>query len=133
MRQPRALRPELSGLSALRGIDATLPAQRCSARYRMGHPHRGSMSSILRQFFAVQPIDPHARSRSDRLNKVLRAPALIAIGIGATIGSGIFVLTGTVAANNTGPALTLSLLIAAFGSGLAALCYSEFASFLPVS
>ena len=91
------------------------------------------MSSILRQFFAVQTVDPNAKSRGDRLNKVLRAPALIAIGIGATIGSGIFVMTGTVAANHTGPALTLSLLIAAFGCGLAALCYSEFASFLPVS
>ena len=91
------------------------------------------MSSILRQFFAVQPVDPNAKSRGDRLNKVLRAPALVAIGIGATIGSGIFVMTGTVAANHTGPALTLSLLIAALGCGLAALCYSEFASFLPVS
>src|SRR5207302_1305720 len=60
------------------------------------------------------------------------ARALIAIGLGATIGSGIFVLTGTVAANHAGPAITLSLLIAAFGGGLAALCYSEFATFLPV-
>ena len=58
--------------------------------------------------------------------------ALLAIGLGATIGSGIFVLTGTVAANHSGPAITLSLLIAAFGGGLAALCYSEFAAFLPV-
>ena len=41
-------------------------------------------------------------------------------------------LTGTVAANNSGPAITLSLLISAFGAGLAALCYSEFAAFLPV-
>jgi APA family basic amino acid/polyamine antiporter len=91
------------------------------------------MSSILRQFFAVQPVDPNAKARADRLKKVLGPPALIAIGIGATIGSGIFVMTGTVAANHTGPALTLSLLIAAVGCALAALCYSEFASFLPVS
>jgi len=63
---------------------------------------------------------------------VLSARALIAIGLGATIGSGIFVLTGTVAANHSGPAITLSLLVAAFGGGLAALCYSEFAAFLPV-
>src|SRR5262249_21230179 len=67
-----------------------------------------------------------------RLKQVLSARALIAIGLGATIGSGIFVLTGTVAANHSGPAITLSLLIAAFGGGLAALCYSEFAAFLPV-
>ena len=48
------------------------------------------------------------------------ARALIAIGLGATIGSGIFVLTGTVAANHSGPAITLSLLIAAFGATLLA-------------
>jgi len=86
---------------------------------------------LLRQLLAVRPIDPAPPGKS-RLKQVLSAPALIAIGLGATIGSGIFVLTGTVAANHSGPAITLSLLIAAFGGGLAALCYSEFAAFLPV-
>src|SRR5579862_7373859 len=88
-------------------------------------------TSILRQMCAVRPIDPAPPGKS-RLKQVLSARALIAIGLGATIGSGIFVLTGTVAANNSGPAISLSLLIAAFGSMLAALCYSEFAAFLPV-
>jgi len=87
--------------------------------------------SFLRELLAVRPIDP-APSGKARLKQVLSARALIAIGLGATIGSGIFVLTGTVAANHSGPAITLSLLIAAFGGGLAALCYSEFAAFLPV-
>ena len=87
--------------------------------------------SLIRQMCAVRPIDPAPPGKS-RLKQVLSAPALIAIGLGATIGSGIFVLTGTVAANHSGPAITLSLLIAAFGGGLAALCYSEFAAFLPV-
>jgi basic amino acid/polyamine antiporter, APA family len=87
--------------------------------------------SLLRQLMAVRPIDPAPAGKS-RLKQVLSARALIAIGLGATIGSGIFVLTGTVAANHSGPAITLSLLIAAFGGGLAALCYSEFAAFLPV-
>src|SRR3989440_3300336 len=87
--------------------------------------------SVLRQLIAVRPIDPAPEGKS-RLKQVLSARALIAIGLGATIGSGIFVLTGTVAANHAGPAITLSLLIAAFGGGLAALCYSEFATFLPV-
>jgi len=91
------------------------------------------MSSIVRQFFAVQPVKAIPAGGGERLKRVLGARALTAIGLGATIGSGIFVLTGTVAANHTGPALTLSLLIAAFGCALAALCYSEFASFLPVS
>ena len=87
--------------------------------------------SLLSQLMAVRPIDPAPEGKS-RLKQVLSARALIAIGLGATIGSGIFVLTGTVAANHSGPAITLSLLIAAFGGGLAALCYSEFAAFLPV-
>lgn len=91
------------------------------------------MSSILRRFFAVQPINLDAQAQRERLNRILKWPALIAIGLGATIGTGIFVITGTVAAEHSGPALTLSLLIAAFCSALAALCYSEFASFLPVS
>jgi APA family basic amino acid/polyamine antiporter len=95
------------------------------------------MRSFLRQFFslpffAVRPIDPGDRSGAKRLKQVLSAWSLTAIGLGATIGTGMFVLSGTVAAQNSGPAITLSLLIAAFGSGLAALCYAEFATFLPV-
>src|ERR1700728_1197216 len=90
------------------------------------------MPPFLRQFFAVRQIDPADRSGAKRLKQVLGPWALIAIGLGATIGTGIFVLTGTVAAQQAGPAVTLSLLIAAFGSGLAALCYAEFATFLPI-
>lgn len=88
---------------------------------------------VLRQFFAVPPPEAIDRSGGDRLQRVLGVPALIAIGIGSTIGVGIFVLTGTVAANNAGPALTLSLLVAGFGCALAALCYAEFAAMLPVT
>src|SRR5580658_11260426 len=88
--------------------------------------------SLLRQMCAVRPIDPPDGTGKSRLKQVLSWQALIAIGLGATICSGIFVLTGTVAANHSGPAITLSLLIAATGGGLAALCYSEFAAFLPV-
>ncbi|HEX8782566.1 MAG TPA: hypothetical protein VF764_04295, partial [Steroidobacteraceae bacterium] len=61
---------------------------------------------------AVRPIDAVPAGK-ERLKQVLSARALIAIGLGATIGSGIFVLTGTVASNHSGPAITLSLLIAA--------------------
>jgi basic amino acid/polyamine antiporter, APA family len=87
--------------------------------------------SLLRQMCAVRPIDPVPEGK-ERLKQVLGPWALTSIGLGATIGTGIFVLTGQVAANQTGPAISLSLLIAAFGSMLAALCYSEFAAFLPV-
>lgn len=68
-----------------------------------------------------------------RLNRVLSARTLTSIGLGSMIGSGIFVLTGTVAANHTGPAVTLAFLVAAIGCGLAAICYAELASLIPVS
>jgi basic amino acid/polyamine antiporter, APA family len=91
----------------------------------------GPRPSLLRQICAVRPLDP-APEGKERLKQVLGPWTLTTIGLGATIGTGIFVLTGQVAANQTGPAISLSLLIAAFGSMLAALCYSEFAAFLPV-
>jgi basic amino acid/polyamine antiporter, APA family len=89
--------------------------------------------SFFQQFFAVQPVSATPAGGKDRLKRALGPWQLTSIGLGATIGTGIFVLTGTVAAQHSGPALTISLLIAALGSTLAALCYSEFASFLPVS
>ena len=79
------------------------------------------MPPFLRQMLAVRPVDPADRAGAKRLKQVLTAWSLTSIGLGATIGTGIFVLTGTVAAQHSGPAITLSLLIAAFGSGLAAL------------
>lgn len=90
------------------------------------------MSSVLSRLLAVHRVEPPDPASARRLKRVLTAPALTAIGLGATIGTGVFVLTGTVAANQSGPAVTISLLIAAFGSALAALCYAEFAAFLPV-
>jgi APA family basic amino acid/polyamine antiporter len=92
----------------------------------------GARRSLLRNLLAVRPPDPPGKAAAGRLKQVLTARALMAIGLGATIGTGIFVLTGQVAAQHSGPAVTVSLLIAAFGSGLAALCYAEFATFLPV-
>ena len=90
------------------------------------------MPPFLRQFFAVRPVDLADRSGAQRLKQVLGPWQLTSIGLGATIGTGVFVLTGQVAAGQSGPAVTLSFLIAAFVSALAALCYAEFATFLPV-
>jgi len=64
------------------------------------------MPPFLRQFFAVRQIDPADKSGAKRLNQALGAWSLTAIGLGATIGTGIFVLTGTVAAQQAGPAVT---------------------------
>ncbi|MDN4175298.1 amino acid permease [Nocardioides sp. SOB77] len=68
-----------------------------------------------------------------RLRKNLRAVDLVVFGVGVIVGAGIFVLTGTVAASHSGPALALSFLIAALTCALAALCYAEFASTVPVA
>lgn len=68
-----------------------------------------------------------------RLHRTLGAWSLTALGIGAIIGTGIFVLTGTVAARNAGPAVILSFVLSGLASIFAALCYSEFAALVPTS
>jgi APA family basic amino acid/polyamine antiporter len=70
---------------------------------------------------------------SERLRRVLGPVALTALGVGATIGTGIYVLTGEVARNYAGPSIMVSFLLAATGCGFAALCYSELASMVPVA
>ena len=90
---------------------------------------------MLEQLLARKSAATMAREieSGPRLRRVLGARTLISIGLGSMIGSGIFVLTGTVAANHTGPAITLAFLVAAVGCGLAAICYAELASLIPVS
>ena len=65
--------------------------------------------------------------------KTMTAFDLIAMGVGAVIGTGIFILPGTVAANTAGPGVTLSFLFSAIVCALAAMCYAEFSSALPVA
>jgi APA family basic amino acid/polyamine antiporter len=67
------------------------------------------------------------------LKRSLTATNLVMLGIGAIIGAGIFVLTGTAAANNAGPAVVWSFVLAGFGCLFAGLCYAEFASMIPVA
>ena len=67
------------------------------------------------------------------LHRALGPGHLTMLGIGAIIGTGIFVLTGTVAAQNAGPAVVLSFVVAGIAAVFAALCYSEFASLVPMS
>ena len=71
--------------------------------------------------------------KSKGLKRTLTALDLTLLGIGAIIGTGIFVLTGTAAANQAGPGITLSYVLAGLACGFAALCYAEFASMIPVS
>ena len=67
------------------------------------------------------------------LKRVLGPINLVTLGIGAVIGTGIFVLSGTTAADNAGPAIVLSMMLAGTASALAGLCYSEFASTVPIA
>jgi len=67
------------------------------------------------------------------LKRALTAVDLTLLGIGAIIGTGIFVLTGTAAANQAGPAITASYMLAGLACGFAALCYAEFASMIPIA
>ncbi|HTX66697.1 MAG TPA: amino acid permease [Opitutaceae bacterium] len=78
--------------------------------------------------------DLQAEADNDqRLRRALGPLNLAALGVGAIVGTGIFVLTGTVAAQNAGPAVVLSFLLAGVASVFAALCYSEFAALVPVA
>ncbi|HVF82336.1 MAG TPA: amino acid permease [Flavisolibacter sp.] len=67
------------------------------------------------------------------LKKTLGVGGLIALGIGAIIGAGLFSITGGAAANQAGPAITISFIVAALGCAFAGLCYAEFASMIPVA
>nr|XP_043608302.1 cationic amino acid transporter 2, vacuolar-like isoform X2 [Erigeron canadensis] len=80
-----------------------------------------------------KPVDtsPVAKAGGFQLAKRLSVFDLIAIGVGATIGAGVYILVGTVAKEQTGPAITLSFLIAGIAAGLSALCYAELACRCP--
>src|SRR6201990_3201011 len=69
----------------------------------------------------------------NRLRRVLGPGQLTALGVGAIIGTGIFILTGVAAHDRTGPALMLSFVLAGMACVFAALCYAEFASMVPVA
>lgn len=67
------------------------------------------------------------------LKKTLTSGSLIALGIGAIIGAGLFSITGMAAANYAGPGIMISFMIAAIGCAFAGLCYAEFASMIPIA
>jgi APA family basic amino acid/polyamine antiporter len=72
-------------------------------------------------------------SEGPRLQRTLGPVGLTAIGIGAVIGGGIFVITGQAAAEHAGPAVLLAFILAAVGCSFTALCYAEFATLIPMS
>src|SRR6266446_5909155 len=98
------------------------------------HRWRGD-SMIWKRLFARKSLETLLAEMAGehRLRRVLGPVSLSALGIGAIIGSGIFVMTGQSAAEDAGPAVMVSFVVAGLGCGLAALCYAEFASMAPVA
>src|SRR5438045_6507327 len=74
-----------------------------------------------------------AEANTSTLRRTLGPFSLTTLGVGAIIGAGIFVITGTAAAQFAGPALVLSMIFAAIGCAFAGLCYAEFAIMIPVA
>lgn len=88
--------------------------------------------SLKDTIFRKEPLN-HYFKQDQHFIKTLTAVDLLALGIGAVIGTGIFILPGTVAALKAGPSIILSFIIAAFVCALAGMCYAEFASSLPIA
>ncbi len=90
----------------------------------------------MKGLFAKKPIRDlldEASNKKQGLERKLSAMDLTMMGIGAIVGAGIFVLTGQAAADYAGPAVTLSMILAALVCVFAALCYAEFASLIPIA
>src|SRR5438034_4589535 len=87
------------------------------------------------KLFATKPLSLllEEMQGENRLRRILGPVQLTALGVGAIIGTGIFILTGVAAHDRTGPALMLSFVMAGLACVFAALCYAEFASMVPVA
>ena len=90
------------------------------------------------RLFATKPIntilkEAEGEGEAHSLKRALGPINLITLGIGAIIGAGIFVLTGTASAQFAGPAIVISFIIAGIGCIFAGLCYAEFASMIPIA
>lgn len=93
------------------------------------------MSQTLKSpsLFMYRRKELQAKARGQPLRRVLNAASLVSIGVGCTIGAGLFSLTGIAAAENAGPGVLLSYILGAIACGFAGLCYSELASMIPVA
>jgi APA family basic amino acid/polyamine antiporter len=91
------------------------------------------MDSNLLRTKSIEQLVGDVEHGTKALKRTLTAFDLTMLGVGAIIGTGIFVLTGTAAANQAGPAIVLSYLAAGLACAFAALCYAEFAAMIPIA
>ena len=91
------------------------------------------MADILFAKKTIADLVAQTEEKGHKLKRVLTALDLTLLGIGAIIGTGIFVLTGVAAAVHAGPAVILSFVVSGLACAFAALCYAEFASMIPVA
>ena len=82
---------------------------------------------------SVKALLQQAIDQEGSLKRTLTAKSLIALGVGAIIGAGLFVRTAAASAQAAGPAVTLSFVVAAIGCCFAGLCYAEFAAMIPIA
>jgi APA family basic amino acid/polyamine antiporter len=94
---------------------------------------KNSVNDAIRRVKPVSSIMSETERSEFSLRRTLGVVSITAMGIGAIVGTGIFVLTGVAAARYAGPGLVLSFIVAGIVSGLAALCYAEFASVVPIA
>jgi basic amino acid/polyamine antiporter, APA family len=113
----------LSGYASLRKVKET-------------HMAIKERSETRNSLWRVKPVDLILKQSEDNehgLKRTLGPFSITLLGIGAIVGTGIFVLTGVAAAKYAGPGLIFSFVVAAIVSGLAAICYAEFASTVPIA
>src|ERR1700745_3734023 len=89
----------------------------------MNLTRRKSLAALLRQ----------VAEQEGGLKRTLTARSLVALGVGAIIGAGLFVRTAAASAESAGPAVVVSFIVAAIGCLFAGLCYAEFASMIPIA
>src|SRR3954454_9672339 len=87
----------------------------------------------VRKSISALKAESEASDEHGGLKRALSATNLVTLGIGAIIGAGFFVLTGTAAAENAGPAVALSFILGSVACGFAGLCYAEMASTVPIA